>query len=280
MLTWMGLVGKLIDLIVNKVVGKKIDLALSDKKRAAKAFIRFYEATFRLEMILAAFLTYAELFIDREGSTKPPYRIMYEQTLKTKLGGLRGASHDFVESMSELGHVLYFFDKPLASLFARVEMMKRGMLKNVYYFFADSVSREVESEYNQGVSSEHRDIPTAKFRPTLEPANQFGNLSGIEFTMPSDALMELDFNEQFEQVFAYIKDESYWEQFYNHQDFVVTILESNIENGYIGATDKDKLIELYGKLKAHTEILTQAREKLRDFIQTQFTISDILSVSK
>jgi hypothetical protein len=101
---------------------------------------------------------------------------------------------------------------------------------------------------------------------TSEPGNQFGSWSGIEFTIPSDASIELDFNEQFDSIAAYNISDHFGREFDEVQDSVLTVIQSNIESGYVGPTDNDKLVELCSKLKTHKEILTEARERLRDFI--------------
>jgi hypothetical protein len=54
MLAALGLVGKAVELLVSTVAKKKLDLALDDKKRAAKAFVRLHESILELERRIAA----------------------------------------------------------------------------------------------------------------------------------------------------------------------------------------------------------------------------------
>jgi hypothetical protein len=271
MITWMGFVGKLIDLMVNRIVGKKIDLALDDKKRAAKAFVRFHEATVRLETILTAFLTYIDTFVEKSESIKPPNRTIYTENLNRRIRDLRSASEEFLESLAEVGDVLYFFDRPLASLLGEIRVRKMDLYKNIYFFFAVSVREEMEVRY--GIETD----PKAVFRPTFEP----GSLSGIEYTIPSEDLMELDLVEEFGQFSRNLDVGKFNVSVPREiQDLVMDIIKSNLESGYIGPKDAAKLIELGPRLHEHRNLLIQAREKLRDFIEARFSIADILYVIK
>src|SRR5437899_12917891 len=50
---WLGFIGKLMQFCVEKIVGKRIDLRLDEKKRAATSFIRLYNSLQDLESICA-----------------------------------------------------------------------------------------------------------------------------------------------------------------------------------------------------------------------------------
>lgn len=298
MLTWMGFVGKLIELILNKVVGKKLDLTLDEKKKAAKAFFRFHEAVVELEIILDHFLSYIESFV--QGRNSNIHRVHLDSATRN----LESASSEFLSSLKELGKVLYFFDRNLAALFAYINYSKRGVLRNIYLFFAESSEQEIENEYHRRYLfedsrelSELRSNHTAKFK-AIE-VNKY--LRAIEYTIPTDTLMNIDLNEQLDQIsrqaneshfnplndpsdprnvfslFGY-DDEAHWSVLREYQNMVVNIIMNNIEEGYIDYAEKDKLIALYPKLKAHRELLDQAREKLSTFIQQQFSVADLLYV--
>ena len=60
---------------------------------------------------------------------------------------------------------------------------------------------------------------------------------------------------------------------------VYSFNEEDIEEGRIKIKDKDSLIEFYNLLKPHAEILSQARERLRELIKSEFSIEDVLFVS-
>ncbi len=105
MLTWMGIIGKLIELVLTKVVGSKIDLVLDDKRRAAKAFVRFHESVITLESMLDDFLKEMEmLFKDKD------FHISHINN-RNYINNLKDAAREFVDSMEQLGNVLYFYAK-------------------------------------------------------------------------------------------------------------------------------------------------------------------------
>lgn len=43
-LAWAGFIGKLLQFCVEKLVGKKLELALDQKRRSAAAFLRMYKS--------------------------------------------------------------------------------------------------------------------------------------------------------------------------------------------------------------------------------------------
>lgn len=282
MLTWMGFVGKLIDLLINKLAGKKIDLALDEKKKAAKAFVRFHEAVVELEQTLANLLTYIETFKENRNT-----KIHMSQMGRRVTGNLNKASVEFVESLKDLGEVIYFYDYDLALLFAEIFFMKQGLLQNVYAFFERSVQLELEIEseyYEKRPKTVYEDefgnkriLPVAKFTTILVD----NSYCSIEYTIPDDTLMNLDFKEQFEQIVRSKNTTDFWERHRNMQklqDEVFTIISLNTKSEFIRYEDKEKLIELYPKLKSHKELLTKAREGLREFIQKQFSLADVLYI--
>jgi hypothetical protein len=57
------------------------------------------------------------------------------------------------------------------------------------------------------------------------------------------------------------------------------IIWNNLETGYIGPKDTPKLVELHSHLTTHRDVLVQARENLREFIQKQFSLADVLYVT-
>lgn len=64
MLTGQGLIGKLVEFLAIKLVGRKIDLALDDKRRACRAFTELYYCVDRLEEITSIFLDQIDIFLN------------------------------------------------------------------------------------------------------------------------------------------------------------------------------------------------------------------------
>jgi hypothetical protein len=57
MLTWVGFIGRLLDLLLTKVAGKQIDLALDEGKRALRLFVDLYDSVDDIVALTGTFLT-------------------------------------------------------------------------------------------------------------------------------------------------------------------------------------------------------------------------------
>jgi hypothetical protein len=55
MILWAGFIGKLLDFILSKVIAKKVEMRLDERKNAARAFLQMYEALIALESVTAKF---------------------------------------------------------------------------------------------------------------------------------------------------------------------------------------------------------------------------------
>lgn len=271
MLTWLGFFGKLIDFTVTKLLGKKIDLSLDEKKRAAKAFLRFHDSVLELEIILGKFIAFVESIIAGRNSR------IYGSKLETAIEGLERASSEFIKNMESLGQVLYFYDDQLATLFAHVYIGKAGMVRNLYAYLSSSsyleaVRKGIVSDsldYESERSRIFGDLPPAKF----SVIHQQG-LSAISYTIPDDDLIDFLSGKKV------IENEELLRDFDCVQNWGMSLIKDKISEDYIDPENKEKLIELHPILKSHMETLSDAREKLREFIKDHFSLEDLLYVAK
>src|SRR5688500_14602897 len=108
MLTGLGLVGKLVEFLATKLIGRKIDLSLDDRRRACRAFTELYHCVDRLEEITSIFLNELELL--QGGSA---YDIINEYHNQSH--SIESVSRRFLEIKAELGWALEVFDPTLAA---------------------------------------------------------------------------------------------------------------------------------------------------------------------
>jgi hypothetical protein len=126
MFVWVGLIGKLVELILSKIVGKCLDLKLDERKRAAKAFLEFHEAVAKLEMVARDFLRAVHPAVVGE---KPRlYRAPFDAIARDA----DAASRAFVDSFRELHQVINIYEPKLALLLCGISHFKQGMLTSSF----------------------------------------------------------------------------------------------------------------------------------------------------
>src|SRR5262249_12169042 len=114
MIFWVGFIGKLVDLILTKVIGKQVDLKLDERKRAARAFVRLHEAIAQLENAAWEFLALAEPVVEGRRS------YLWKSPLRKLAGEADDASRDFGDALAGLLRVIGIYDSALAFLLGRV----------------------------------------------------------------------------------------------------------------------------------------------------------------
>jgi len=256
MLTSLALIGKVIEFLLTRIAGKKVDLSLDEKKRAAKAFVRLHEAILSLELILDNFLIYIEGF--RVGRNSKIYEVHIKQRV---LRNLEPASREFVDSLKQLTPVLSIYDPVLHHLLGEIYVLKLHLLTNFYYIVRQSLEdpKNYESSLTKPI-----------FFNISESDKRFCSL---EFSMPTDELLEMDL--------AYLQQKLNEKLLVEDQYLeLLQIVRQNMETVQITYVQVDKLVALLPKLKEHRDNLDSARESLRKFIQDNFSLSDVLYVTK
>lgn len=274
MLTWMGFIGKLIEFMTTKLIGKKLDLALDEKKRACKAFIKFFDSLSQLEMLFGEFVNYIEKFV--AGSNSHIYRVHLAKVTSR----LNDASNEFLNSLESLGPVIYLYDPNLTRLFSTMMHAKMRFVQVTSQFFQSS-----HEEYDFGQESGNTDVESIK-QPIMR-FDQFTvdnpNFRGLDFTMPSEELMEIDLNEIYDSALSerYATGMSIYQKSstLDSYDILLNLVKDKYIEEHLGPDDIDKLVALYPILKAHQEVLAQARESLREFIRQRFSLEDLLYVT-
>jgi hypothetical protein len=271
MITVLGLLGKAVDLIVSTVAKKTIDLTLDEKKQAAKAFIRLHESLSELEQVASEFLAYIQLLKVENGS------VLFSSRLEHMSARLKPTGTEFVKALREVTPVLGFYSPELMLLLGQVGMGKFGLLKNFFFLVQDANREELAkteplAAMVYGMADEEAHAVSQMLQLTLTPQ---GRTSSLDFSIPNQRLLDDEFG---------IMNLSSAPDLEGHQDtFKIDLFEvvkSNLDIIHIDGCDARKLVDLQARLEEQKKTLSDARESLRIFITEQFTVSDVLWVSK
>lgn len=248
MFPWSAFIGKLIELLLSKVVGKQLEFALDDRKRAAKAFLLFYEATVQIEILGKAFLTNAEPFL--RGEQPRLYRAVFADLARDA----DRESTEFLASLKQLHSIIDLYDSDLARLLLGAGHMK-GRL----------------------ITSSFTDAMQFGFSPTK------ASVFALRYTAPSNALLNCDLHDILDSTRhaeEYLTMNNGVASGHWPKDLLFEMVTANTEFGVIEADRVDQLKMLFDLLQASLPSLTQAKDGLRKFMQDRFTFDDLLYATK
>ncbi len=262
MITWAGFIGKLIEFVLTKLIGMKIDLTLNQKKRTCKAFLDFYHATYRLERITGQFVKKLELVTNEKRDR------LYSSWFDGMSKEIESASIDFLKSVEKVRRVINIFDPDLDLLADRVVGLKGNLIAAASIALSDLDIR-FELIWNRK-------------RNSVFSQQDITSLASIEYTRPHESLMKADLEDLFLKIKKARKDESY--RLANAlgmpNDLLFALIHDNIVSDKLKPDDILKINQLHDVLAEHLQVLVKARELIRKFIETRFSIEDLLYVSK
>jgi hypothetical protein len=296
MITSLGLIGKAVELLVCTVSKKKIDFALDDKKKAAKAFVRLHESILGLEVISDGFLAYIQGLKDGR-NTK-----LYSVHMGRVLADLRPASLEFVQALAEVSPVLALYDRDLQRLLGSVSVMKRGLLKNFFYIVQGAIIDDIGARS----PSQREGAEPMLLRFQSSPVDR--SFCALSFTVPSDMLIDAElpplreiavhpgsgdfYGDMFDLEFSDASSELLsGDRGHDTADATLRerprmridlfeVIQSNVESVDVGYLEINKLIDLHPRLKRHHAFLAEVRESLRQFIEARFSLCDVLYVAR
>ena len=240
MIRWVGFMGKLLELVLSKLVGKKIEMRLDTKKQAAQAFLRLHDALGLLEVATTRFLEETGAVAAGEKPrlfSVPVNEVVREADI---------ASKKFVQALKSLCPVIAIYDQNLAKLLLGVYGFKRAM-----------------------VTSGFSELMT--FQTRVNPDSVFF----IESSAPMSEAAGQDLQKAYQQVAAIeLRRFGGWPK-----DTLRSIVEKQLVQDRIADDDLDRIKELHKVLSAHLGILSTARLQLADFLREHFSLEDLLYVS-
>lgn len=247
MILWLGVIGSMIKFMAEKLAGKRIDLALDQKRKAGRTFVRLHEILERLGELSDELSTNIDQpTIDGREREAWLFNVDEEMTL---------LSNEFLHLADKFHEVLRIFDPNLS-------LALDGL---VYYKFSMLV-----------LASQSFKRPSQADNPSAM----------IEYIYPNPELLTIDFEEHYKWIVEnpdYFKKTEYddseleWPQnvlvstFGFHESTQKdSVIRASIEEQ---ASDIRRLREL---LKIHRVIISEGNKRLREFIVANFSISDVL----
>lgn len=251
MLTGIGLIGKLVEFLATKLIGRKIDLALDDRKRACRAFTELYYCIDRLEEITSHFLNEIDLYLNGEagsGVEGNAYWIINE--FHNQSYAIESVSRRFLEIKAELGWAVEIFDPILAAAVDQLYRFKYSFL----YFISNSI--------------ETKDKDGKKFQL-------------LEYKKPSSKILTIDMDSYYD----WVKQNQGKEVDRDAVEWPINFLWfSEFEEGFtdvgFGVEDIEAAKQFREVIKSHAHALSEARERLREFLIANFKLDEVLYVSK
>jgi hypothetical protein len=251
MLTGIGLIGKLVEFLATKLIGRKIDLALDDRKRACRAFTELYYCVDRLEEITSKFLTEIDLCLDAADDSSADgkaYWVINE--FHNRSYSLEAVSRRFSEIGSEVGWAVEIFDPTLAEAVDQLYCFKYSFL----YFISDSI--EIKDQDGK-------------------------NFQLLAYKEPSPKILKIDMDSYYD----WVKQNQGKKIDRSAAEWPINFLRfSEFEEGFtdavFGIEDIEAARQFRDVIKTHAGVLSEARKKLREFLTTNFNLEEVLYVSK
>jgi hypothetical protein len=166
-ITWVGFIGKLFEFALERIVGRKIDLGMDEKKQAARAFVRLYESMEVLEKSAGEFLVAIQPIVDGK-----KVRI-YKAWMSRLPRDINQGSAEFLSVIQEVRRVVRFYDVDLAVFLSDI------LVNKVRISAFDSMKFQIDWD------EEH-------------------HLRGLSYTIPSESLMRAELQPFFPQKYGEI----------------------------------------------------------------------------
>ena len=246
MLGWLGFFAKTVEFLLTKVAGHTIDLSLDRKHRATKGLLRFYSTLEESDEVLEQVLTIFDEAVERR---KP---VIFSKDLVPFENQITDLTEDFARHYNELIDAIYIFNPPLAYLLQDVQGLKVQSLTA----FGDLLRR-------------------ARF------AIEFGGLHPFEkvsFSTFDDEIADINLDEIIEA--SEFDDRQFDDLPGRAPNKLVDVLSVLLVEDEFSASDFEKIRWLRDRLRKQAGLLEKALPMLRDFIASNFTISDALGYRK
>jgi hypothetical protein len=240
MLMGAGLLSKFVGLVATKLIGKRLDLAFDEKRRACYSFVELY-------FILQGFASITKGFVAQleEPSLEPWMTI----NLMCKNGRtIQALTTRFFELHEDLLLTLDVLDPTLAAVFDRVHSFKGS----IFYAIAESITI-----------------------PEEEPRNQ-----SILYRRPTERVLAIDMDAYYQTLESFRGDEGNAPWVWPGELTELPKYEAAFPSIQFKTDDKEKLVQFAQDLRRQAQLLDTAIDKLRALIKDNFTLDEVLSSSR
>lgn len=239
MITWSDLIARLINFMLEKVLGKQIELTMDDRRKAARQFLSLYHSVSDLEVLSKEIV--AEM---RYMSTANDPTIISEW-LDNISCTVDETSQRFLESTQGLRSVLQIFDPVLADTLSALEANKFSFLLEAATGFKahkDKESQEIEYTYPVVKPGEEVLVQSYEWH-----SNHFPIDTTRPIEWPDGVLLNF-------------------------------VDPDDVKTGRVRLKDPDSVLQFANLLEQHAQCLADARTALADFLRQRFNIEDLLAL--
>lgn len=242
MVGWLDFFGKLIEYVAKKLLDKTIHPASPCRKAACQAFVRLFDSIVTIEYLTKDFLCVIKKDIESES------RSHIDKWLKYAAEELDQSSDEFLESVAHVTGAVALYDSDLSKLLGNVVRGKKGLL----------------------LVSTFPELHKHLFLRAEEPGV-------ISFTKPDNSLSNIEI-------------EIYYEDLKNKRlklpstewpnGVIGTLIERHVIKAIINEENSEELLLMADSIERHLQVLKEARQAIAKFIRTEFSIEDLLFVTK
>jgi hypothetical protein len=236
MLMGAGLLSKFVELVASKLIGKRLDIALDERRRACYSFVE-------LLSVLKGFYSITVAFVDElEKSNLETWItinliVIHRRTIDS-------LTTRFFELRNDLFFTLEVLDPPLAEIFEEVHAFKGS----IFYALAESLTI-----------------------PEEEPRNQ-----SIQYRRPSELVLAIDLEQFYQSLQSHSGTNSDRPWMWPEELFEMANWETAFPSIQFKTDDRTTLDQFVSDLKHQSQLLEAAIEKLRALIKDNFTLDEVL----
>jgi hypothetical protein len=273
MFTWMGLIAKFIEFVVNKLSSKTIDfgldqISLDKKSQAAKAFYDLYKSLSPLEEVVGKAIRNVDIFFTNHKLQQ------FIRQMISLAPEVQNASDSFTKSLMKVYSCLEFYDNKLYSMFGYIVTSKGMFLLMpilVLNYNLFHIKSKTQKRLDEILNSDNRELLSA-IKSKIE---QRKNFDGIIYTTLGEKMLSLNFDDLYRNAELITSGEIPESKFE-----IANLLKNDVIEHIFREGDPEKAQEFVYYLKMHHKNINDAREALRTFIASNFSIEDLLRITR
>lgn len=272
MLGWLGFLGRLVEFSITKIAGKKLDLALDQRKKSAKAFLSLHDSLERFEQAALEFVYQSE-----QGLSSGGKRVLYRVPVEKIAKDVDVASGIFFESFNDLRQIIHLYDVELHTMLWGIQAAKLHIAALLL------------------------DLSDLRGRKSFKIDTNSPSVFSIDLSLPPKELVSIDLEEIFESKefkefhnIAYSKIQNfptsmnsaeltgypYKSMTQNRKPWPKNLLLSSVKEATFNARfsddDREQISQFVELLGQQIELIRSARKSLSKFIKDNFSFEDLL----
>lgn len=236
------MIAKVCSFTFERLAGKKIDLTLDQRRRAARQLLSLYHALGDLELLTK------ELIVELQDIAEARDPTVSGEWLRDVSIAVDETSQRFLEATLGLSNTIEIFDPVLALAVGALEAHKFSFL----LIAAQGFERVVEN----------------------------GEITGINYTWPGGRANELDLDKTY-QWYADRYPIDYSRPVEWPEDVLLSFVnEDDYEQERLNLKNPESVDRLAALLRGHLGALSNARERMAAFLRDRFSFEDVLAVQQ